>query len=467
MTNPFDTFPTIQDESPHEHPGTPGLVDRESDDELTKGSTPKNVITKIQNFAIPAMLAAICIWLFLPGTGQRQLKPEAVKVEVNEDQQEHDSGALIKRLRDDADAKAMPKAVEPIVRPAGQLGGSGPAATAASAGQAPLPAPAPTPLGAAPSMPPGGGLGNRGGDEDYQKVLADQLKRFDEIRASPLEASSVKLLPDDEAVASNSKSKLSEFQLEAAAAAEQRAEMLRSQQLSSERAMASMAKSDGQRPRSSNEEFLAANAAGGKPVQLQRQNPAHGETVVHEGTSVRSVLTSDITSELQGRVKARVSSDVYDSRQRYVVIPKGSELLGNYNHEVAIGQERMLIAMNRLILPNGTWVSLAGSTASGMGGQSGVQGDVNNHFWKMFSTSLVLGGTSLLLPRSATTVTTVPGSNGSSVPTAGSVFAMSLNDVMKTILDRNKTIAPTISLHAGQEFTFVVAQDMALSPYRP
>ena len=165
---------------------------------------------------------------------------------------------------------------------------------------------------------------------------------------------------------------------------------------------------------------------------------------------------------------ARVTSDVYDSKQRYIVIPKGSQLIGVYSSQVVVGQERLLMAMNRLILPNGNWISLSGAGAADMTGMAGVKAEVNNHFMKMFGTSLVLGATSLLLPKSDTTVSTLQGmnSNGGS-GTAGSVFATSFNEVLKTLLERNKQIAPTLSLQEGEEFIFMVAQDMAMVPYQP
>jgi type IV secretion system protein VirB10 len=92
---------------------------------------------------------------------------------------------------------------------------------------------------------------------------------------------------------------------------------------------------------------------------------------------------------------------------------------------------------------------------------------VNNHFMKMFGSSLIIGASTLLLPRADSSVTTLPGTTGASgAATAGSVFATTLNDVLKTLLDRNKSIAPTLSLAAGQEFIFMANQDMLMAPYQ-
>jgi hypothetical protein len=72
-----------------------------------------------------------------------------------------------------------------------------------------------------------------------------------------------------------------------------------------------------------------------------------------------------------------------------------------------------------------------------------------------------------MLPRPDTTVTSLPGnSTGGGVPTAGSIFATTLNSILGALLDRNKNIAPTLKQSAGQEFIFMAAQDMAMPPFQ-
>jgi type IV secretory pathway VirB10-like protein len=112
-------------------------------------------------------------------------------------------------------------------------------------------------------------------------------------------------------------------------------------------------------------------------------------------------------------------------------------------------------------------MALTGNGATDMMGTSGMAADVDNHFMKMFGSSLIVGASTLLLPRADTSVATLPGTGGTSgVATAGSIFATTLNEVLKTLLDRNKNIAPTLNLAAGDEFIFMANQDMLMAPYR-
>src|SRR3546814_15716261 len=65
--------------------------------------------------------------------------------------------------------------------------------------------------------------------------------------------------------------------------------------------------------------------------------------------------SSDVcSSDLPGQVTAQVTQNVYDSPTgRILLIPQGARLIGDYDSEISVGQERVLLAWNRLILPGG------------------------------------------------------------------------------------------------------------------
>lgn len=219
--------------------------------------------------------------------------------------------------------------------------------------------------------------------------------------------------------------------------------------------------------RSGNQDFMAEQqSASNEAIQVLRQQHATGQYIVNQGTPIQAVLLSGITSDLPGTVTAMVTYDVYDSLgQGAVLIPKGSKLVGKYNSQVIPGQSRLLIAMNRMILPNGTWISLAGANGTDPVGQSGLEAEVNNHFFKIFGTSLILGAASYLLPSGDRNITSTIGGLGG-VQAGGSIAGQALNDSVKAMLERNKKIDPTLSKEPGMEFMFMAAHDMALTPYR-
>ena len=58
---------------------------------------------------------------------------------------------------------------------------------------------------------------------------------------------------------------------------------------------------------------------------------------------------------------ARIRTNVYDSiTGKYLLLPKGTKLLGQYNSKVAPGQSRLQIKFLRLIRPDGSSISLPG-----------------------------------------------------------------------------------------------------------
>ncbi len=234
-----------------------------------------------------------------------------------------------------------------------------------------------------------------------------------------------------------------------------------------ERQMALLSQLGQQQPaassRSADSAFLK-QAAGDAPNQINRQQAAHAQAVVYEGTVVRSVLITGVNSDVPGAVTARVTSTVYDSiTQRIPLIPAGSVLRGVYRNEAQVGQTRVLIAMQRMILPNGSWIPLSGASAADMQGMAGLDADVDNHFFKIFGSSLVVGAASLLVSKASQNVTINVGAGGTQL--GGSVFAQSLSETVRAMLQRNLNIQPTLTGEAGSEFLFVVSRDTLMSPW--
>lgn len=204
-----------------------------------------------------------------------------------------------------------------------------------------------------------------------------------------------------------------------------------------------------------------ASGTGQRSSETIKSYPTSSNYVLQQGKIIPAVLGRKINSDLPGEITAYVVSSVYDSLGKgAMLIPKGSVLVGRYNSEVKPGQERVLFAFNRLIMPNGQSFDLPGAQGADLAGASGITGDVDNHFFKMFGTSFF---TAWLTDR-VTPQTTTNGSTGSttSVSPAGQVLV----DVSKTILDRNRTIPPTITVDQGTRINVEVKKDMEFSePY--
>lgn len=215
---------------------------------------------------------------------------------------------------------------------------------------------------------------------------------------------------------------------------------------------------------SPNAQFLASQANAADATAL-REHQAYSQSVLMQGTIIRAVTMSGINTDLPGSITARVVSNVYDTiHPSLLLVPKGSTLIGNYSSSFKVGQSRVLVAMTRLILPNGRWISLAGTPATDEQGMSGMVADVNNHFLKMFSSSFIIGASSLLLPSSQQNITVTSPTN-SGTQTGGTIFAQTLQQSVQQLLQRNINIQPTGTVQPGTPFDFMVSRDMLISPY--
>lgn len=183
--------------------------------------------------------------------------------------------------------------------------------------------------------------------------------------------------------------------------------------------------------------------------------------ILHQGRVIPVVLSRKINSDLPGEISAVVTTDIYDSLGGgNMLIPKGTQLVGSYDSEVKVGQSRLLFAFKRLIMPNGVSFDLPAAQGSDLAGASGVTGDVNNHFWKMFTSSFLIAwlADKTTMPSSVTNI------GGAGVPNAAGQV---LVDVSKSILERNRTIQPTITIDQGTRLNVQVATDMVFDgPYR-
>ena len=81
--------------------------------------------------------------------------------------------------------------------------------------------------------------------------------------------------------------------------------------------------------------------------------------MVQAGAVIPAALVTGLRSDLPGQITAQVTSNVYDSPTgRFLLIPQGARLIGEYDSRVAFGQSRVLLAWTRLILPNGRSIVL-------------------------------------------------------------------------------------------------------------
>lgn len=185
---------------------------------------------------------------------------------------------------------------------------------------------------------------------------------------------------------------------------------------------------------------------GGSPATAKAMvNP---QTTVTQGTLIPAVLETAINTDVPGYVRAVVSQDVRSFDGTRVLVPRSSRLIGQYQSGVQGGQKRAYVIWTRLIRPDGASVAL-GSPAIGFDGTTGLEGKVNNHFFKRFGSAMLLsvvGGLSAI------------GTGGASVVLGGAS-----QSAATVAAQQDSQIGPTIRVRQGEPIRVFTARDLDFS----
>ena len=104
---------------------------------------------------------------------------------------------------------------------------------------------------------------------------------------------------------------------------------------------------------------------------------------------IGGILETAIQSDLPGMVRAVISEDVYSFDGSHLLIPKGSKLVGRYRSGVTRGQSRIFVIWNRMIRNDGVSVNIS-SYGTDTLGRSGLNGEIDTHFFERFGSSVLL-----------------------------------------------------------------------------
>lgn len=177
------------------------------------------------------------------------------------------------------------------------------------------------------------------------------------------------------------------------------------------------------------------------------------------GSIIPADLITGINSELPGIVSAQVREDVYDTKTgRYLLIPRGTRLLGLYRSNLGYGQSRILVAWTRMIFPDTTGINLMGMTGADVEGNAGLSGTVDNHYGKIFGaallTSVLSAGLQLSQPQQQNSLYPNP------QQLAASAAAQNILSLGNTLTNRALGIAPTVNIPKGYPFVVLVDKDI-------
>jgi len=184
------------------------------------------------------------------------------------------------------------------------------------------------------------------------------------------------------------------------------------------------------------------------------------------GDVIPGIFITGINSDLPGQITGQVSQNVYDSATgRNLLIPQGTEAVGEYASEVIYGQERLLFGWKRLTFPDGKTLDLGSMQGADSAGYAGVKDLVNHHFWRIFGSATMMSFVTAGVEISQDDTASMEGSRKAG-DALSEALGQQLGQAAAQMLMKNLNIAPTIEIRPGNRFNIIVTKDLVFDkPY--
>ena len=196
--------------------------------------------------------------------------------------------------------------------------------------------------------------------------------------------------------------------------------------------------------------------AGARPAAVTRAevivNP--GNTVV-QGTMIQAVTETALDSTLPGAIRAIVSEDVHSFDGARVLIPRGARLVGRYRSDVELAQSRVMVAWDRIILPDNQTVEISAFGGDELG-RTGTTGFVDTRFAQRFGSAALISLIGALPAAAAGQI------EDEAAADIASDVGTDLRDSTQSVMQDYLAIRPVIHVDQGTRITVMVDRDLEI-----
>ena len=287
-----------------------------------------------------------------------------------------------------------------------------------------------------------------------ERQLTERDRALDQLR---MDLEVARLTPPEPAPIGESEEdlRLAELERRRIAAAEARAERIASPMIAFSGMGSGADRDDAQEAARLNEDEAFVRG-GADPATVTRAevivNP--GNTVV-QGTMIQAVTETALDSTLPGTIRAIVSEDVHSFDGTRVLIPRGARLIGRYRSDVALAQSRVMVAWDRIILPDNQTVEISAFGGDALG-RTGTTGFVDTRFAQRFGSAALISLIGALPAAAAGQI------EDAAVADVASDVGADLGDSTKDALQDYLAISPVIHVDQGTRITVMVDRDLEI-----
>ena len=181
------------------------------------------------------------------------------------------------------------------------------------------------------------------------------------------------------------------------------------------------------------------------------QDPPGWERI-HEGSFLEAVLVTQLSGDFPGPVLAVVAVPFYSADRQRILVPRGTRIIGTAQAVTNQDQSRLGVGFDRLIYPDGRWVSLQFRGLNQLG-EGALKDQVNRHYFSMFA---AVGAVGVLSGLTSARGNPYEGGAAGFRANAG----QGLGQAATRILDRFLNRLPNITIRAGHRLRVWFTSDV-------
>ena len=174
------------------------------------------------------------------------------------------------------------------------------------------------------------------------------------------------------------------------------------------------------------------------------------QLLLPKGAFIDCTLETAIDSTLPGMTTCITATDTFGADGTVVLLERGTKLIGETRGDMRQGEARVFVVWTEARTPSGVVVRLDSPGTDALG-RSGLDGEVNRHFWQRF------GAAALVSTIDGVVQSEVQSSSHSGTvvldPTGSEDI---LNDILRSTID----IPPTVRVRNGARIQVLVARDV-------
>jgi type IV secretion system protein VirB10 len=210
-----------------------------------------------------------------------------------------------------------------------------------------------------------------------------------------------------------------------------------------------MASFDPQQPATSSD-MAALLEPTSTPAALAKVLPTQ-QLLLAKGSFLDCTLETAIDSSLPGMTTCVTATDTFGVDGSVVLLERGTKLVGETRGQVQQGTTRVYVLWTEARTPTGVVVPLASPGTDELG-RSGLQGEVNRHFWERFGAAILVS----VIDGAVQAAAQDTGSGDDTVVVSPSTS----RDVMTEVLRSTINIRPTVTKRNGDRIAVLVARDL-------